>query len=68
MKKGGLSAGDVAAQYKYKNTLVDVKLDTESNVRSCDYLTYMKTEVAKFLTFKYHKLIVIYSIGRLQQL
>lgn len=32
MKKGGLSAGDVAAQYKYKNVLFDVKVDTESNV------------------------------------
>lgn len=32
VKKGGLSAGDVAAQYKYKNVLFDVKVDTESNV------------------------------------
>ncbi|KVI02699.1 Porin domain-containing protein, partial [Cynara cardunculus var. scolymus] len=31
-KKGGLSTGDVGAVYKYKNTLVDVKLDTESNL------------------------------------
>lgn len=32
VKKGGLSSGDVAAQYKYKNTLVDVKFDTNSNI------------------------------------
>ncbi|KAM7507195.1 hypothetical protein LguiA_017648 [Lonicera macranthoides] len=32
LKKGGLSTGDVAAQYKYKNTLIDVKVDTESNI------------------------------------
>ncbi|KAK9164327.1 hypothetical protein Syun_005229 [Stephania yunnanensis] len=32
VKKGGFSSGDVAVQYKYKSTLVDVKVDTESNV------------------------------------
>ncbi|KAF2294715.1 hypothetical protein GH714_015700 [Hevea brasiliensis] len=32
VKKGGLSTGDVAALYKYKNTLFDVKVDTESNI------------------------------------
>lgn len=31
-KKGGLSAGDVAAVYKHKNAVLDVKVDTESNV------------------------------------
>ncbi|XP_071693590.1 mitochondrial outer membrane protein porin 2-like isoform X2 [Rutidosis leptorrhynchoides] len=31
-KKGGLSSGDIGAVYKYKNTLVDIKLDTESNI------------------------------------
>ncbi|KAF8377644.1 hypothetical protein HHK36_031027 [Tetracentron sinense] len=31
-KKGGFSTGDVAAQYKYKNTLINVKVDTESNI------------------------------------
>lgn len=31
-KKGGLSAGDVAALYKHKNAVLDVKVDTESNV------------------------------------
>jgi ACT domain-containing protein len=32
VKKGGLSTGDVAALYMYKNTIFDVKIDTESNV------------------------------------
>lgn len=32
MKKGGLSTADVAAQYKYKTTVIDVKVDTGSNV------------------------------------
>ncbi|KAK3016513.1 hypothetical protein RJ639_006836 [Escallonia herrerae] len=32
VKKGGLSSGDVGAQYKYNNALVDVKVDTESNI------------------------------------
>lgn len=31
--KGGLSAGDVATQHKFKNGSLDVKLDTESNVQ-----------------------------------
>ena len=32
VKKGGLYSLDVASAYKYKNNLVDVKVDTESNV------------------------------------
>lgn len=32
VKKGGFSTGDVAAQYKHKNSIIDVKVDTESNV------------------------------------
>lgn len=32
VKKGGLSTGDIATQYKYKNVVVDVKVDTESNI------------------------------------
>ncbi|XP_050363854.1 mitochondrial outer membrane protein porin 2-like isoform X2 [Argentina anserina] len=30
--KGGLSLGNVAAQYKYQNAVVDFKVDTDSNV------------------------------------
>ncbi|KAH7847915.1 hypothetical protein Vadar_031577 [Vaccinium darrowii] len=32
VKNGGLSTGDLAAQYKYGNTLLDVKVDTASNI------------------------------------
>ncbi|KGN62001.1 mitochondrial outer membrane protein porin 2 [Cucumis sativus] len=32
VKKGGLSTGDIAALYKYRNVTFDVKVDTESNI------------------------------------
>ncbi|WOK92359.1 mitochondrial outer membrane protein porin 5 [Canna indica] len=32
IKKGGLYSFDVGSQYKYKNTLIDVKVDTNSNI------------------------------------
>ncbi|XP_065874970.1 mitochondrial outer membrane protein porin 2 [Euphorbia lathyris] len=32
IKNGGLSTGDVAALYKYRNALFDVKVDTQSNI------------------------------------
>jgi len=32
VKKGGLYVFDIGTQYKYKNTLVDVKVDTDSNI------------------------------------
>ncbi|KAK7330957.1 hypothetical protein VNO77_25164 [Canavalia gladiata] len=32
VKKSGLSSGDVAAQYRHKNTTLDVKVDTQSNI------------------------------------
>ncbi|XP_068654978.1 mitochondrial outer membrane protein porin 2-like isoform X2 [Aristolochia californica] len=32
IKKGGLSTGDVTAAYKYHNTNIDVKVDTESKI------------------------------------
>lgn len=32
VKKGGLYALDIGTQYKYKNTLLDVKVDTDSNI------------------------------------
>lgn len=40
VKKGGLSTGDLAAKYKYKNTLIDVKVDTASIVGYFDFLEY----------------------------
>lgn len=39
VKRGGLYTGDVAAQYKHKNSVLDFKFDTESNVVDlCPYL------------------------------
>ncbi|KAI4324831.1 hypothetical protein MLD38_030283 [Melastoma candidum] len=32
VQKGGLSAGNVTARYKYNNALIDVKVDTDSNI------------------------------------
>lgn len=32
VKRGGLSTGDIATNYKYKNNVIDVKVDTESNI------------------------------------
>lgn len=57
-KKGGLSAGDVAALYKHKNAVVDVKVDTESNVASCLF-SLSKFEL-RFLFF----LIIVSFLSR----
>ncbi|KAL4570535.1 hypothetical protein LXL04_026191 [Taraxacum kok-saghyz] len=42
-KKGGLSSGDVGAVYKYNNTLIDVKFDTQSNV--CFLLPHLPSTI-----------------------
>lgn len=51
VKKGGLSTGDVATQYKYKNTIIDVKVDTSSIISTtltfADILPSTKT-IASF--------------------
>jgi hypothetical protein len=41
VKKGGLYSLDVNAVYKYKNTLVDVKLDTQSNVSDVEFPVFI---------------------------
>ncbi|XP_021911476.1 mitochondrial outer membrane protein porin 2-like [Carica papaya] len=50
-KKGSLCSGDVATQYKHKNTVVNVKIDTESNISTTfsifDILLYSKV-IASF--------------------
>ncbi|XP_059641113.1 mitochondrial outer membrane protein porin 2-like [Cornus florida] len=51
LKKGGLSAGDVAAQYKYKNTVIDVKVDTQSNIATtltCSEIVPSTKTIASF--------------------
>lgn len=40
VKKGGLSSGDIAAQYKHKNTIINVKIDTQSNISTT--LTFLE--------------------------
>lgn len=47
VKIGGLSTGNVAALYMYKNTIFDVQIDTESNISTTltftDFLPSTKT-------------------------
>lgn len=64
-KKGGLSLGDVAAQYKYKKAAIDIKADTETNVSSTltitDVLPSTKAIASvKFPDYKSGKLEVQY--------
>lgn len=64
MKKGGLSTGDVAALYKYKNAFIDVKVDTESNVGS--FFLYLKlgrnTWIFWFIVLKLSHYILWFQI------
>ncbi|XP_008220333.1 PREDICTED: mitochondrial outer membrane protein porin 2-like [Prunus mume] len=65
VKKGGLSCGDVAAQYKYKNAALNVKADTESNISTMltitDILPSTKTIASiKLPDYKSGKLEVQY--------
>lgn len=53
MKKGGFSTGDVAAQYKYKNTLLDVKVDTESNISTTFTVTEIVPSTKAIFSFKH---------------
>ncbi|GAA0171483.1 hypothetical protein Leryth_020896 [Lithospermum erythrorhizon] len=65
VKKGGLSTGDVGALYNYKNTLVDVKVDTGSNISTTftvtDFVPSTKTIASlKFPNYESGKLEVQY--------
>ncbi|KAI3699532.1 hypothetical protein L2E82_43914 [Cichorium intybus] len=51
-KKGGLSTGDVGAVYKYKNTLVDVKVDTESYIATTLTFTEILPSTKTIASFK----------------
>ncbi|KAH8503215.1 hypothetical protein Peur_067009 [Populus x canadensis] len=69
VKKGGLSTGDVAALYMYKNTIFDVKIDTESNISTTltftDFLPSTKTIASiKFPDYNSGKLEVQYFHDR----
>ncbi|PKA59900.1 Mitochondrial outer membrane protein porin 5 [Apostasia shenzhenica] len=65
VKKGGLYALDVATQYKYKNTIIDVKADTDSNISATftvlEILPFTKTiATVKFPEYNSGKLEVQY--------
>lgn len=62
VKKGGLSAGDVAAQYKYKNILFDVKVDTESNILTTFTLTEILPSTKAIASLK----VPDYNSGKLE--
>ncbi|KAJ6740454.1 VOLTAGE-DEPENDENT ANION-SELECTIVE CHANNEL [Salix purpurea] len=69
VKKGGLSTGDVAALYMYKNTTFDVKFDTGSNISTTltftDVLPSTKTIASiKFPDYNSGKLEVQYFHDR----
>ncbi|KAI3503017.1 hypothetical protein L1887_31451 [Cichorium endivia] len=51
-KKGGLSTGDVGAVYKYKNTIVDVKIDTESYIATTLTFTEILPSTKTIASFK----------------
>lgn len=52
VKKGGLSTGDVAALYKYKNAFIDVKVDTESNILTTITFTEILPSTKTIASFK----------------
>ncbi|GAB4849091.1 Voltage-dependent anion-selective channel protein 2 [Ancistrocladus abbreviatus] len=62
VKKGGLSTGDVAAHYKYKNTLIEVKVDTESNISTTFTITDIVPSSKAIASFK----LPDYSSGKLE--
>ncbi|XP_052206163.1 mitochondrial outer membrane protein porin 2-like [Diospyros lotus] len=61
-KKGGLYNGVVASQYKYKNTLIDVKVDTESNISTTLTTTEVALPVKTILSLKWPD----YSSGKIE--
>jgi voltage-dependent anion channel protein 2 len=62
VKKGGLSSGDVAAQYKYKNTLFDIKVNTESNISTTITFLEILPSTKAIASFK----VPDYNSGKLE--
>lgn len=62
VKKGGLSTGDVAAQYKHKNNTIDVKVDTESNISTMLTFTDIVPATKTIASFK----LPDYNSGKLE--
>ncbi|ESW28711.1 hypothetical protein PHAVU_002G011300 [Phaseolus vulgaris] len=62
VKKGGVSTGDVAALYKYKNTIIDVKLDTASIISTTLTFTDVLPSTKTIASFK----LPDYNSGKLE--
>ncbi|TYH95232.1 hypothetical protein ES332_A12G092100v1 [Gossypium tomentosum] len=62
LKKGGLSTGDVAALYKYKNTQFDVKVETDSNISTTLTFTEILPSTKTIASFK----VPDYKSGKLE--
>ncbi|XP_050388113.1 mitochondrial outer membrane protein porin 2-like [Argentina anserina] len=62
VKKGGLSIGDIASQYKYKNAVVDVKVDTDSNISTTFTITDIVPSTKTIASFK----VPDYNAGKLE--
>ncbi|KAL0343495.1 UNVERIFIED_CONTAM: Mitochondrial outer membrane protein porin 2 [Sesamum angustifolium] len=62
VKKGGYSSGDVAAQYAYKNTSADLKVDTESNISATLTVANIVPSSKTIATLKYPN----YESGKLE--
>ncbi|KDP32072.1 hypothetical protein JCGZ_12533 [Jatropha curcas] len=62
LKRGGLSTGDVAALYKYKNALFDVKVDTASNISTTFTFTEILPSTKAITSFKFPD----YNSGKLE--
>ncbi|CDY08723.1 hypothetical protein BRARA_F02474 [Brassica rapa] len=52
LKKGGVHAADVTTQYKYKNAVFDVKIDTDSTVLTTVTFTEILPSTKAIVSFK----------------
>ncbi|KAJ0096590.1 hypothetical protein Patl1_28525 [Pistacia atlantica] len=62
VNKGGLSTGDVAALYKYKNVLFDIKVDTGSNISTTLIFAEILPSTKAIASFK----VPDYNSGKVQ--
>ncbi|KAL7101508.1 hypothetical protein ACP275_08G058100 [Erythranthe tilingii] len=62
VKKAGYSSGDVAAQYIYKNTSADLKVDTENNISATFTVTDIIPSSKTIATLKFPN----YESGKLE--
>ncbi|KAJ0040880.1 mitochondrial outer membrane protein porin 2-like [Pistacia vera] len=62
VNKGGLSTGDVAALYKYKNVLFDIKVDTGSNISTTLIFAEILPSTKAIASFK----VPDYNSGKLE--